>query len=282
MTTSPYIVELKTAGGINIKNTISSISGILKEANLIFDKNGLKIKAMDPTTICFVHVSINSDKLDKYVYNNTNDEFRAGVNTLSLAKYLSAVKRHDILTFRIKKDNPGVLCIKVENKIKNQTWYYELFLMHIEHEEEIEIGDHTYNCEITMIGTDFQDTCKHLAIISDKLILQSRDDKIIFSVDGGASGSGKGKLVKYSDYDDEDEDEEPNKKNKMKLKMNKEGRDIIKASFSMAFLLLFAKSATLDQNVYIYFDNDKALILKYPIAEIGFIRYALAPLIDED
>lgn len=287
MSSSPYIVELKTGGGINIKNTINSVCGILKEANLIFDKDGLKIKAMDSTQVCFVHVSIESDKLDKYAFNSTNREFKAGVNTLTLSKYLTAIKRNDNLTLRIKRDDPGHLCIKIESIAKKQTWYYELDLMHIEQDEDVELDDHEYDCEIELDSDDFQETCKTLSVIDDKLTIQSRDSKITFSVDGGPAGTGRGKLVKYSDdpEDEDEEDEDPKSKKKdkkMRLKVGGEGGDeIIKETFLMSFLLLFAKSASLDDKVYIYFANDKALILKYAIAEIGCIKYALAPMIKE-
>ena len=56
----------------------------------------------------------------------------------------------------------------------------------------------------------------------------------------------------------------------------------IKQRFALRYLNLFAKATSLAEKVTLHLKEDIPLMVEYQIAEMGFLRYYLAPKIDEE
>ena len=57
--------------------------------------------------------------------------------------------------------------------------------------------------------------------------------------------------------------------------------EIIQARFMLKYLALFSKAYNLSNTVEIFLKNDYPIILKYSIADLGTLKYCLAPMADE-
>jgi len=53
-------------------------------------------------------------------------------------------------------------------------------------------------------------------------------------------------------------------------------------SFALRYLNLFNKAATLSSQVSLKMSNETPLVIEYEIPKLGFIRFYLAPKINED
>ena len=78
---SEYVVEAKTVQTGAIRTLKEAIKCILVEMSLIFDKDGIRMVAMDNTRTVLVHFRLHADKFEKYEYNHTSSKFVIGINT---------------------------------------------------------------------------------------------------------------------------------------------------------------------------------------------------------
>jgi proliferating cell nuclear antigen len=52
--------------------------------------------------------------------------------------------------------------------------------------------------------------------------------------------------------------------------------------FAMKHLLMFSKSAMLSKRVTLCLSNDSPLMVEFQIEDLGYLRYYLAPKIDDE
>jgi hypothetical protein len=57
--------------------------------------------------------------------------------------------------------------------------------------------------------------------------------------------------------------------------------DTIAGRFDLRFLQMFAKAQNLSPNVVIYFKQDFPLVLLYKMADLGELKFALCPKVDQ-
>ena len=63
---SAYLVEAKTVQTGAIRTLIEALRCILVEMNFTFDKDGIKMMAMDGTRTVLVHMRLDAAKFEKY------------------------------------------------------------------------------------------------------------------------------------------------------------------------------------------------------------------------
>jgi len=56
----------------------------------------------------------------------------------------------------------------------------------------------------------------------------------------------------------------------------------VSLNFAIRYLNLFAKATTLGATVTLSLSPDVPIVVEYPIESMGYLRYYLAPKIDED
>jgi proliferating cell nuclear antigen len=59
-------------------------------------------------------------------------------------------------------------------------------------------------------------------------------------------------------------------------------REPVAASFALRYLNSFAKAGGLSNTVKVSLTKDLPIVVEYTIADMGFIRYYLAPKIDDE
>ena len=63
-----FIVEAKTVQTSAIRTLTEALKCILVEMSLLFDKDGIRMVAMDQTRTVLVHLRLHSDKFEQYSY----------------------------------------------------------------------------------------------------------------------------------------------------------------------------------------------------------------------
>ena len=106
-----FIVEAKTVQTSAIRTLTEALKCILVEMSLLFDKDGIRMVAMDQTRTVLVHLRLHSDKFEQYAYNHNSSKFVIGVNTDHLYRIIKTASNDDTVTFYIEKMNPNTLGI---------------------------------------------------------------------------------------------------------------------------------------------------------------------------
>ena len=94
---SEYVVEAKTVQTSAIRTLVEALKCILVEMNFIFDKDGIRMVAMDNMKVVMVHLRLAADKFEKYEFNGSN-RLVVGLNTDHLYRIVKTATNDDTLT----------------------------------------------------------------------------------------------------------------------------------------------------------------------------------------
>ena len=255
---SDYLLEVKTVQVSAFRTLIEALKEILTDANLEFNPNGLKVMAMDTSHTVLVHLKPIGEKFEYYY---CPERIVLGVNMLNYFKLIKTMSNNDTLMLYVKKENPNVLGIKIENNEKNQVTIYNLNLMDL-HQETIEIPPAKFESVITLPSSEFQKITREMHNLSDKIEIKSAGSQLIFSCKGDFATR---KTVMG---------ETPGG---MSYLENLNPDEIVQGIFTLKNLVLFSKCTNLSNSIEMYLKNDYPLIIKYSVASLGIIKLCLAP-----
>ena len=190
-----------------------------------------------------------------------------GIKLESMAKILKCSGNDDMITLKTEDDSDS-LTFMFESPSQDRISDFELRLMAID-SEHLGIPDTEYTATIKMPSSEFQRITRDLQIVGDTVKISCTKDGVKFSVVGDL-GSGN-TMIRQSQNVDKPEDavtidlEEP-----------------VSQSFAMGYLAQFCKATPLSSTVTLKLHEESPLVVEYAVGDMGYIRYFLAPKIDED
>ena len=244
---------------------MTALKDILLETTIIFTKQGIKIISMDKTHTILVHLILEADKFE--FYDCKFEKIKIGVNMIHLFKLISSIDNDDTLTIYIEQNDylDGIvteLGLKFENGDIKQSKIQKLRLIEPDN-EEMTVPNVKFSSIINMPSIDFQKIIRDLANISEKLEIKSVNNELIFICNGQYAKA---------------EIRRTESNNSMQFIQKQNPDDIIQGEFSLKNLIYFIKCTNLCNQIEIYLNNNKPLIVKYNVASLGEIRLCLAPL----
>ena len=90
---SEYLVEAKTVQTGAIRTLVEALKCILVEMNFTFDKEGIKMVAMDNTRTVLVHMRLEASKFEKY---SCTTPTVIGLNTFIFEHNIGGIPTHDL------------------------------------------------------------------------------------------------------------------------------------------------------------------------------------------
>ena len=257
-------LTIKTVQIAPFRILMAALKDILLETNIIFTKQGIKIINMDKTHTILVHLFLKAENFE--VFECKEEKIIVGVNILHLFKLITTIDNDDTLTIYIENDdyNEGIvteLGLKFENGNIKQSKIQKLKLIEPE-QDELEIPDVKFSSVINMPSNDFQKIIRDLAAISEKIEIKSVEDELIFKCCGQFAKA----EIRRSE----------NNANMQIL--NKQHNKIIQGEYSLKNLLYFIKCTNLCNQIEIYLENNRPLIVKYNVASLGEIKLCLSSL----
>jgi len=249
-----------------LKKILESIKD-LEQAN--FDcstTGGISMQAMDPNHVSLISLLLRSDGFDEY---RCDRNLSLGINISSMAKILKCAGNDDNVT--IKADDKGdVVTFMFENEKQDRLSEFELKLMDID-AEHLGIPDTEYKAVIKMPSAEFQRICRDLTVLGDTVIVSATKEQVKFSVSGDM-GSGN-IFVKQS----ADADAKPEEATTIEL------QEPVTLTFALRYLNSFTRATSLHGSVILSMSKDVPLMVEYRIGDqLGYIRFFLAPKIDEE
>lgn len=248
-------LEIKTVQASSFKILIEALKELLTDTCIEFDKDGMKIIAMDTTHIVLVHLKLDASKFEYYHCNS--DKISIGVNMLNFHKLIKTINSNDTLTIFMEDNDINHLGIKIENYEKNTKTTYKLNLLDLDN-PHISIDPTQFNSVITLPSTDFQKICRDMSNVSEYVEIKNIYNQLVFTCKGDFC---------YQETILSDNNNVS----------NENCDNIVQGVFKLKYLVLFTKCTNLCNTIELYLKNDYPLIIKYLVASLGEIKLAIAP-----
>ena len=130
------------------------------------------------------------------------------------------------------------------------------------------IPDTEYPTSIKMSSGEFTRLCKEISLLSEVVNIEvvGQQAKFTFS---GKSGSGN-IVLKATTSDKEDDD------------IQIECDEKVNSTYGLQYLNGFAKASGLTNRIGLYLSSSFPVMIEYDIEKIGYIKFFLAPKMDDD
>ena len=245
----------KTVQTNAIRVLFESLKNILADVNFKADASGIKLTTIDGTQSAIVNLCLDGTKFEEYHCPN---EINIGMNLLSVFKILKGIKNTDTISFTIYQNEENNLYITTQNTDKKATIISKIKLLDMD-EKIYNIPDIDFDSFITMPSSDFQSYISDLSTISGEIEFRSNSSNFILSVVGDFAEQ----TIKINETNcDTDTDKEEQH-----------------GLFNIKYIQLFTKSTNLCGTVEIYLKSKYPLTILYNVANLGQIKYCLAPKI---
>uniref|UniRef100_T1GX93 Proliferating cell nuclear antigen PCNA C-terminal domain-containing protein n=1 Tax=Megaselia scalaris TaxID=36166 RepID=T1GX93_MEGSC len=141
-------------------------------------------------------------------------------------------------------------------------------LMNID-QEHLEIPETDYDCVIKMPSMEFAKICRDLSQFGESITICCTKDGVRFSASGDV-GVANVNLAQTYKVDKEEE------------AVTIDLQAAVSLTFATRYLTHFIKATPLSAQVQLSISKEVPLIVEYPIEDFGFIRYYLAPKIEDE
>jgi proliferating cell nuclear antigen len=246
------------------KGVVEAMKDLVQDANLDCSPSGVSMQAMDQSHVSLVALLLRGEGFDHY---RCDRNITLGLNLGSVSKILKCAGSKDDITIKADDDGDGV-SFQFESSAQDTIAEFELRQMDID-SEHLGIPDTEYKCVVKMPATEFQRIVRDLQVIGDTCTIACSKDGVKFAVTGDiGSGNVTKKANASADKPDEAtviDMEEP-----------------VELTFALRYLSFFTKATPLSSTVTLSMSPDIPLVVEYKIENLGYIRYYLAPKIDED
>lgn len=119
-----------------------------------------------------------------------------------------------------------------------------------------------------MSSSEFQRICRDMTILGDTVAIEAKKDGVKFSV-SGETGNGSITLKQVATADAGET-------------VSIELQEPCSLTFALRYLNYFTKATSLSERVMLSLAPELPLVVEYEIEQLGYIRYFLAPKIEED
>lgn len=256
--------EARLNNATTLKKILDAIKDLLNEGTFDCSDSGLQLQAMDNSHVSLVSLTLRSDGFDKF---RCDRNLSMGMNLGSMAKILKCANNDDTVTIKAQ-DNADTVTFMFESQNQEKVSDYEMKLMNLD-QEHLGIPETDYSCVVRMPAMEFARICRDLAQFSESVVICCTKEGVKFSASGDV-GSANVKLAQNVNVDKEDE--------VIVIEM----QEPVVLTFACRYLNAFTKATPLSNQVQLSMSADVPLVVEYRIADLGHIRYYLAPKIEDD
>mmetsp|Transcript_16322 Transcript_16322/g.36979 ORF Transcript_16322/g.36979 Transcript_16322/m.36979 type:complete len:262 (-) Transcript_16322:8-793(-) len=256
--------EARLTQGSILKKILESIKDLVNDANFDCTPQGISLQAMDTSHVSLVAVKLRKDGFDFYRCDRAN---ALGINLASFAKVIKCSGNDDVVT--LKADDGGdTLSLMFESPDQERVSDFDLKLMDID-SEHLGIPDTEYRAVVRLPAAEFQRICRDLSIIGETVVIKATKEGVRFSVTDDMQ-SGSINLRQNAAVD------------KPESAVTIELEEDVELTFALRYLNIFTKATPLSGTVTLSMSKDVPLVVEYKIESIGYVRFYLAPKIEDE
>ncbi|XP_005092985.1 proliferating cell nuclear antigen [Aplysia californica] len=255
--------EARLVQGSMLKKIMESIKDLLTEAIFDCSSTGITLQAMDSSHVSLVAMSMKSDGFDTY---RCDRNLSMGIHLPSLSKIMRCAGNDDIITMKAA-DEADTVSLVFEAPNQEKVSDYEMKLIDLD-TEHLGIPETEYSCIVKLPSAEFQRICRDLSQLGDSVVIACTKEGVKFSA-SGELGTGNIKLSQNASTDKEEE--------AVVVDMN----EAVCLTFALRYLNFFTKATPLSPQVTLSMSQDVPLVVEYKIADMGYLRFYLAPKIED-
>lgn len=245
----------KTVQSTVVRTLVDAMKEVVADTNLIFDRDGLTIKAMDQPQNAMIHLRLRADRFEEYVCDGTHT---CGVALLHLHRLLKTMSSTDVLMIYMRRKLLGAIDIHIENNKKAKTSHFRLYLLDLPKTSALRpiVPDPQYS--ISIESSELNKIVREMKDIAQNLDIRYHNRTLRFKAVNGTFAEAS---VFLGIKEDEDE-----------------GRaldDIVQGVFSLRYLSMFTKCTPLSKEATLFLKNDFPLIVQYNVSNMGVIQLVL-------
>jgi proliferating cell nuclear antigen len=243
---------LKTIQASAVKAVFEVLKDIINDVNVYFTPRGVRILTLDTARVTLVHMTLNAENFEEY---ECDEDVAAGLNMGHVYKLLKSVSGQDTLTLKV--EGRDVMDILIENPIKKSFTNFKLKLLDI-NEDILDLPDIQMNVVTTLPSVDFQRITRDMGNLSNEMTIIRDQNRLELSCIGDFADQ---KTV--IDFPES---------------VKRTGN-----TFSLKYINLFTKATNMCSAVQLMQDSENEnmpIIFRYTIANLGDLRFYLAPKID--
>jgi len=243
-----------------IKKIVESVKDLVQDVNIECSTSGMQLQAMDSSHVALVALLLRSDGFKTFRCDKT---LSLGLNFASLSKILKCASNDDSITMRTEENS---LCFEFAGSNKKSV--FDLKLIDIEG-DALGIPDTDYTAVIKMSAAEFQRICKDLTILGETVTISATKEGVKFSTVGDL---GKGEISVHPSKNADEEEEN----------VVVDLQEPVSLTFALRYLNFFTKATSLSKQVILSMRPEVPLVVEYTINDLGYIRYYLAPKIEDE
>merc|ERR1712109_16209 len=256
--------EARLVQGNLLKKVLESLKDLLNEATWDCADTGIQLQAMDNSHVSLVSVLLRADGFDKF---RCDRQLSMGMNLTSMSKILRCAANDDIITIKAQ-DQADTVNFMFESPNQEKVSDYEMKLMNLD-QEHLGIPETDYSAVIKMPSGEFQRVVRDLSQFGESVVISCTKEGVKFSA-AGDIGTGNIKLAQTANVDKEEE------------AVIIEMQEPVTLTFACRYLNMFTKASCLASQVSLSMSPDVPLVTEYKIGDMGYIRYYLAPKVEDD
>ena len=237
---------------------------LITEANFEVAPTGIQLQAMDSSHVSLVALNLRADGFDHF---RSDRSFSMGMNLNNMNKMLKCAGNDDAITMRAEDDGDTVAFL-FESPAGDRISEFELKLMDIT-AENLGIPETEYDCTIQMPSSEFQRICRDLSSIGDTVEISVTKEGVRFATSGDIGNANV--MIRQQNVADSPEESTT-------IEMS----EPVSLTFALRYLNSFTKASSLAPRVVIKLSRDLPVVVEYRMPDIGYVRYYLAPKIDEE
>ncbi|ERN09641.1 hypothetical protein AMTRI_Chr08g160360 [Amborella trichopoda] len=258
------MLELRLVQGSLLKKVLDAIKDLVTDANFDCSSTGFSLQAMDSSHVALVALLLRSDGFEHF---RCDRSVSVGMNLNNMAKMLKCASNDDIIT--IKSDDGGdAVTFMFESPNQDKISDFEMKLMDID-SEHLGIPEAEYHAIVKMPSSEFATICKDLSTIGDTVMISVTKEGVRFSTKGDI-GSANIVCRQNTSVD------KPEEATIIEM------QEPVSLTFALRYLNSFTKATPLSSSVTISLSSELPVVVEYKIADMGYLRFYLAPKIEDE
>lgn len=277
---SKYLVYMETTQLTKMRAIFDALKDMVHEINLKFfpeahPAHGMTTMAMDSSRTSLVHMECPSRRIKESGAFHCKRDTCAGINVAYFHRIIKTLKSHDSMAIYIPDDSKGVLKIRAYQSGSNALQTYKITLLDLD-DDIIEIPQIEFDCIRSINAELFQNTVhyvvqgvdpKRIGVMRDtnqRLLItgQGNYSTAKMSLDETQAGPVAGSASSNST-------EKP------------AATESICNYYPVRHINTAIKPYQVCEDLRLYLKTDWALIIEYPLAGLGSLRFCVAPKSDD-
>lgn len=258
-------MEATLAEAGTFKRILAAIKDLITETNFDCSSSGIALQSMDSSHVCFVSLLLRPDGFDVF---HCPRPMTLGLSLSAVSKIMQCSANDEEMTLLLDANKADVLVVKFGGKDSVRRSIFELKLMYIQG-EALGIPDISFGAKVTMPSSEFQRVCRDMSLLGDSVTITVKKTSVEF-VATGETGTGKITLTAGNTADASTQN------------VSIELHEDCSGGFALRYLVYFTKATALSETVTLTLTHDQPIIAQYEIPKLGYVRYFLAPKVEED